>query len=221
MNPADPEKVESGSGLADALFPYVRQRVLALLFGQPGRGFTISEIIRLAGTGSGAVQREVKRMAQTGLLEVSREHRQKEYRANPDSPIYDELCSLVHKTLGPVERLRKAVLGLGDQVHLALLYGSMARGNERSDSDMDVLIVSDELTLEDVYKALQSVETDLARRVNPTLYSLDEFRRRQSQDNAFLGKVLSGKHVVLKDNSDGSLPAGQSGPNWSAQTRGS
>jgi hypothetical protein len=96
-------------GLADALFSATQQRVLALLFGQPGRSFFTNELIGLVGAGSGAVQREVRRLAESGLVTVTRIGSQKHYQANPAAPIFKELRGIVAKALGPAKVLPVAL----------------------------------------------------------------------------------------------------------------
>lgn len=197
-----------GTSLGEALFSGTRQKVLGLLFGQPQRAFAISELIQLAGAGSGGVQREVQRLVSSGLVTVRSVGRQKQYQANPGSPIFDELSSLVRKTLGPSERLKVALEELGSSLKLAILYGSVAKQTDRADSDIDVLLVSDELTLEAVFNVVAPVEKELARPVNPTLYTSEEFEGRRKNDNSFLRKILEGKHIMLKGSLDGSTKAG-------------
>ena len=110
---------DSGSvGLADALFTTTQQRVLGLLFGQPGRSFFANELIELTGSGSGAVQRELRRLATSGLLTVTRIGNQKHFQANRDSPVFDELCSLVIKTVGLADPIRRALLPLAEKIDL-------------------------------------------------------------------------------------------------------
>lgn len=196
------------TGIADALFSATQQRVLALLFGQPGRSFFTNELIGLVGAGSGAVQREVKRLVESGLVTVTRLGSQKHYQANPAAPIYEELRGIVTKTLGPAEVLRAALVPLGDAVRLALVYGSVAKRSDTAHSDIDLLLVSDELTLEQVYTALTPVEQQLGRRVSPTLYREAEFRRRRASSNPFLTKVLAGETIQLTEDRDGLLAAG-------------
>ena len=141
---------DSGSvGLADALFTTTQQRVLGLLFGQPGRSFFANELIGFTGSGSGAVQRELRRLATSGLLTVTRIGNQKHFQANRDSPVFDELCSLVIKTVGLADPIRRALLPLAEKIDLALLYGSVPKGTDTASSDVDLLVVSDELMLED------------------------------------------------------------------------
>ncbi|MDJ0863184.1 MAG: nucleotidyltransferase domain-containing protein [Gammaproteobacteria bacterium] len=187
------------TGLADALFTTTQQRVLALLFGQPARSFFATELIELTGSGSGAVQRELKRLTSSGLVTVTRIGNQKHYQANPNSPVFEELRRLVLKTIALAEPIRQALEPLADRVELALLYGSVVMGTDTAQSDIDILIVAEEVTLEDVYSALAPVETDLDRKINPTLYTSQEFAARKASKNAFLTRVISGEHLVLLD----------------------
>ena len=190
-------------GLADALFTRTQQRLFSLLFGQPQRTFLATELIRLAGIGRGTVQRELKRLIDTGLVTVMPVANQKHLRANLDSPVFEELVSIVRKTIGLAEPLRKALQQAGAQIHVAILVGSVARHTDKAASDIDLLIVSDDLTLEDTYEMLDPVEKQLDRKINPTLYTTDEFNHRRKRQNRFLSAVLGGDHVVLIGAVDG------------------
>ena len=185
------------TGLAEALFSATRQKVLGLVFGQPWRDFSISELIELAGAGSGGVQREMKRLADSGLVTVVPMGRQRRYRANASSPIYEELCAIVRKTIGPADLLRAALEPLAPEISLALLYGSVASGTDTASSDVDLLVVSDSLTMEVLFSALEDVEATLGRPVQPTVYTTKEFQRRRDQGSPFLKNVLDGAHMVL------------------------
>lgn len=183
--------------MADALFTGTQQRVLALLFGQPERSFFTKELIGLAGGGSGAVQRELARLQTGGLIVQTVLGNQKHYRANAQAPIFAELRGIATKMLGPADTLRRALAPLADALHLALLYGSVAKSSDTARSDFDVLLVSDTLTLEQVYAALAPAERQLGRAVSPTLYTLAEFRKRVNGRNPFLTKLLAGETVAL------------------------
>jgi len=185
------------TGLADALFTATQQRVLGLLFGQPGRSFFATELIGLAGAGRGAVQRELRRLEESGLVATSRVGNQKHYRANAAAPIFTELHAIIIKTGGPAAALRTALEALGAPVRFAALYGSVARGTDRAQSDIDLLVVDDDLTLEQLYAALAPAEKQLGRTISPTLYTSAEFRKRRANKNPFLEKVLAGEHQVL------------------------
>lgn len=188
--------------LAGALFSSTQQRVLSLLFGQPERSFFATEIIGRLAAGSGAVQRELKKLADSGLVTVSRVGNQKHYQANPKSPVFAELCGLVRKTVGLAEPLRQALAPVSAEIDLALVYGSVAKGTAAASSDIDLLLVSDALTLEAVYGLLAEAEQSLGRTINPTLYTTTEFQQRLINGNPFLRRVLAGETLVLQ----GALP---------------
>jgi predicted nucleotidyltransferase len=189
--------------LADALFPVTKQRVLGLLFGQPERSFGTLELIGLADSGRGAVQRELEMLVQAGLVEIEVVGLQKRYRASQTSPIFEELRRIVEKTSGVASVLRTALSPIADKLELAVLYGSVAKNESTSGSDIDLLLVSSELTLEDAYRTLEPAEARLGRRISPTMYEPAEFRGRRQSNQPFLAKVLAGPHVVLMGSLDG------------------
>jgi predicted nucleotidyltransferase len=176
--------------LADALFTKTQQRVLRVLFGRPERSFYASELIRDAGTGSGAAQRELARLEGSGLIVARRIGHQKHYQANTASPLFSELRNIVLKTVGLAEPLRDALKPLSSAIKTAFVYGSVARATDRAESDIDLMVVSDTLTYADVFGALERVARTLGRRVNPTVYTVVEFSKRAREENAFLTKVL-------------------------------
>src|SRR5436190_21119845 len=112
------------TSLADALFTKTQQRVFRVLVGQPGRSFYASELIRDAGTGSGAAQRELARLEESGLIVARRIGHQKHYQANAASPLFTELRSIVLKTVALVEPLRAALKPLSSAIRAAFVYGS-------------------------------------------------------------------------------------------------
>lgn len=196
-------RADATTSLADALFTTTQQRVLALLFGQPSRSFFASELIALTGSGSGAVQRELERLTASGLLSVKRIGKQKHYQANPDCPIFGDLCALVRKTVAMAEPIRQSLAPIAGKIGLALVYGSVAKGTDTASSDIDLLVVADELTLEALFSALAPAEASLDRKINPTLYTSREFDARRAAGNHFLTRVLEGEHLMLIGPDDG------------------
>ncbi len=193
--------------LGDALFSKTQQRVLGLLFGQPDRSFFTKEIIRKVGGGGGAAQRELARLEKSEIVRGSRIGNQKHYQANRANPLFDELRSIVLKTFGVAEPIREALKPLGDQTELALIYGSVAKGEDRGGSDIDLLIVGRNVTLEQLFSAFGPVETAIGRRINPTLYTPEEFRHRRQKKNPFMENVLGGKTLTLIGNVDDFAPS--------------
>lgn len=113
------------TSLADALLTRTQQRVLGVLFGQPGRSFYASELIRTAGTGSGAAQRELAKLENSGLVLARRIGQQKHYQANAASPLFEELRGIVLKTVGLAEPIREALRPLSSAIRAAFVYGSV------------------------------------------------------------------------------------------------
>ena len=188
----------SSKSLADALFTATQQRLLGLLFGQPERSFFVTELIELADVGRGTVQRELSRLERSGLVNTMRRGNQKHYRANADAPVFQELCSIIRKTVGVQEQVRAGLEPLEARISLALIYGSVAKRSDTARSDIDLLVVSNDLTLEDLYSHLFDVEKRLGRKINPTLYTVSEFSKRRTSGNAFLKRVLEGPIALLK-----------------------
>ena len=185
------------SGIAAALFSATQQRVLGLLFGQPDRSFFANEIIALAGAGSGATQRELAKLELASLVKTSRVGNQKHYQANSDSPIYAELASIIAKTVGIVEPLRAALAPLAKKIHVAFVYGSIAKKSDTAKSDIDIMVIASDLSYADVYAALEIAEARLARTISPTVQSPAEWRKKMSAKNAFTIKVSTQPKLFL------------------------
>jgi predicted nucleotidyltransferase len=184
-------------GLADALFAKVQRRVLGVLFGNAGRSFYANELIALARSGTGAVQRELRRLEASGLVTVTRVGNQKHYQANPSSPVFEELRALILKTVGLADVLRAALAPMSRDIRAAFVYGSIAKGQDTAASDIDLLVVSDRLTHADLFTALEPATAQLGRKVAPTIYSARELARRVKQENAFVTRVLAPPKVWL------------------------
>jgi predicted nucleotidyltransferase len=184
------------TSLADVLFSTIQQRVLAYLFGQPERSFFATELIKLAG-GSGAVQRELARLEDSGLVTVTRMGTQKHHQANPESPIFAELCAIAQKTVGLAEPLREALAPLAERITAAFVFGSVAKRRDTATSDIDVLVLSDTVDYADAFAALQSAEAKLGRTVNPTVYTPANWRKKREEGNAFVAKVAAQPKVFL------------------------
>jgi predicted nucleotidyltransferase len=181
---------DKSEGLAGALFSKTQQRVLSVLFGNPDRSFYSAEIIARARGGTGTVLRELARLEASGLITARRVGNQRHYQANPQSPVFEELRSIVAKTVGVADPLRKALARMAPKITAAFVYGSVARQKDTAHSDIDVMIISDRLTYADVYRALESAGKAVGRQVNPTIYTPSEFKKRVKARNAFVTKVL-------------------------------
>jgi predicted nucleotidyltransferase len=180
-----------------ALFGVVRQSVLRLLFGHPDRHFYQSQIIATLGLGSGAVQRELGRLAGAGVLTRSVEGRQTYFQVNRQCPVFQELHGLIRKTFGVAEVMQRGLATLATQIQLAFVYGSAVRGIQGAASDLDVMVVGERVSVDEVVAALSDSERVLGREVNPSVYRTEEFCRKLAQGHHFLSSVVSGPKIFL------------------------
>lgn len=183
--------------LSDALFSKAQQNVLGLLYGQPDSNFHTNEIIRLTQSGTGAVQRELAKLTAVGLLIVNQVGNQKRYQANRANPLFLELRSIVLKTFGLADVIRDALSPLVQQIHFAFIYGSIAKQADTASSDIDLMLISDNLTYSEIFKLLESAETKLSRKINPTFYSLSEWTRKHKERNNFIIQILKQPKIFL------------------------
>ena len=191
MGSANRPRVRASHSLADALFAGTRKKVLALLFAEPGRTFYVTELIQRAHAGSGAVQRELERLAQSGIILRRSIGNQTHYQANRESPIFQELAGIIEKTAGVAEPIRNALRPFESRIVAAFVYGSLAKGSDTARSDIDLMVISDAVGYGDVFGALEPVSARLKRTVNPTVFTRGDFARRIKTGNAFVKRVLS------------------------------
>lgn len=177
--------------IASALFSDSQCRVFPWLFGQPERSYHLSELRRLTGLGSASLQRELGKLAEAGLVRSEKVGNLRCFQANMESPVYEELAGLTRKTLGAQQLLQAALAPVKSKLDLAFIYGSIAKGTDTAQSDLDLMMVGNDLLLGDVLKRLLPVESQLGRRINPTLYTPAEYKRRRAQKDSFLSRVLA------------------------------
>jgi len=187
--------------LSSALFGKARRAVLSLLYGHSNESFYLRQIVRATDVGLGPVQRELKQLTDVGIIRRSVQGRQVYYRANPDSPIFRELKSLIAKTAGIAETLQSALSPLKEHISIAFVYGSVAKGEENHRSDVDLLIVG-EVTFSQVVRVLRSAQETLGREINPTVYPVKEFRSRIAEEHYFIRNVLNGEKIFVIGDED-------------------
>jgi len=187
------------SNLSTALFGQTRRAILGLLYGHPDEAYYLRQLVRSAGHGLGAAQREVKRLAEAGILRRTVRGHQVYYQANPECPVFAELKGLVVKTAGAADAVRDALAPLAGQIHVAFIYGSVARFRQRSASDVDLMVVGD-VSFGDVVSALATAQETLGREINPTVYSPREFKSKLRARHPFLSSVLKNEKVFVIGN---------------------
>ena len=191
------------TSIGDALFTKGQQKVLALFFGQPDRSFYLREVVRLADMGIGVISRELGKLADAGLLVESKQGNQNHYQANKSSPIFNELRAIVKKTFGIKGLLKAAIAPLLPQLEQAFIYGSVAKGEEHAGSDVDVMLVGNDLSYSEIMQLLDAVEEQLQRPINPTIFSPVEFAERLAEGQNFLSKVMELPRIDLLHSEEG------------------
>lgn len=187
----------SSSGLAGALFSGVQQRVLTLLFGRPDESFYMTQIVKALDSGTGAVDRELDRLEQSGLVSVERIGNQKHYKASRASPIFPELYSIVQKTIGLREPLQRFLAPHAKQIDAAFVYGSVAKKTDTSRSDIDLMVIGDDLTYPDIFSEIQKAEGVLGRPINVTIVEPAAWKRKLREKNSFIVKIKSQPKIFI------------------------
>ncbi len=191
------------SKLGDALFTTTQKNVLGLLYTQAERSFYTKEILRLTGMGVATIKRELDRMVSAGILTLTKIGNQHHYQANPECPIYEELLSIVRKTFGIADVLRKVLEPIKDSIVYAFIYGSIAKRKEKTKSDIDLMLIGNNLNYGDVMDLLIPIEGKLGRPVNPTIYSVRNFRKKLSEKNNFIIRVMAQEKITVMGAKDG------------------
>jgi predicted nucleotidyltransferase len=192
---------QGNKSLSSILFGKARLAVLSLLYGHSDESFYLRQIVRTTGVGLGPVQRELKQLTDVSIVRRSTQGYQVYFQANPDSPIFKELKSLITKTAGIAETLQSALAPIANHITIALVYGSVARGEENHRSDIDLLVIGN-APFSEVTKALRDAQETLGREINPTVYPVKELRSRIAEDHYFIRDILSGPKIFVIGDED-------------------
>jgi len=193
--------MSTATGLADLLFGRTRGAILALLYGHADQTFYTRQIAREVDASIGAVQRELENLSKVGLIIRNSLGSQVFYQANRSAPIFKDLQALINKTIGVFSVLRSALQPLSKRIVVAFVYGSVAREEETAQSDVDLMIVG-KATLDEILSRLSTVEKSIGRPINPTVYSVEEFKSKLASGNHFLTAVLKGQKEFLLGDED-------------------
>jgi predicted nucleotidyltransferase len=188
--------------LKDAVFTDSQAKVYLWIYGQPERSYHLSELRRLTGLGSASLQREINRLVVAGLANSTLKGNQRQISANRQSPLFKELSDLTRKVMGAAALITEALRPIEQKIEVAFLYGSVAKQSDTAESDVDLMLVGSDLTLSKVLEQLLPVEEMLCRKVNPTCYTVGEFKKRLSNTDSFVNKVLSQPIIQLFGNMD-------------------
>lgn len=176
--------------LSDVLFSEYRKRILGLLLLHPEQSYHVRELARLTHTSAGTLHKELSKLSDAGILQGKRVGNQQHYSANVQCPIFEELASIFRKTSGLVDVIAGALSSVKDQIQFAIVFGSVARGEQQSNSDIDVMVIGD-IGFGDVVTLLHDSQAILKREINPVVYSMASFKSRVEKNDSFIQAVLN------------------------------
>lgn len=183
--------------VSDLLFPAIyRRKALSLLLLDPAKRLHVREIARLTGSGPSAMAKELGLLHQAGLLDRYTVGNQAQFSANTRHPVFAELSALLKKTVGLADVLATALAPLTDRIHVAFVFGSVARGDEHAESDVDVAVIG-EVDFAEVTKALYPTQEILHREVNAKIFTAAEWQERIAARSTFVGDILAKPKVFI------------------------
>lgn len=178
------------------LFGKTRSGILSLLFGQPQESFYLRQVVGLVGTGVGATQRELMSLRKLGIIESEKKGNQLHFRANPRSPIYDDLQNIIRKMDDWISVLKAALKPMETDIEMAFVYGSYASHTQTAVSDVDLWVMGnvDEMAL---HRAVLGVEKKIAKTINYTVMAPKEYAKRARERGGFISRILKGPKIML------------------------
>lgn len=188
--------LQGKNNIGTTLFGKARRGVLSLLYGHADEEYYMRQIARTTGLGIGPVQRELKQLTDSGIVRRRIQGRQVYYQANPETPVFKELKSLITKTTGIVDKLRDSLSPSADQIRAAFIFGSIASGSEDKTSDIDVMVVGD-ISFGDIVTLLSEAEEQLGREINSVVYPIDEFNQKVRGGHHFVKNILESEKIFL------------------------
>jgi DNA-binding transcriptional ArsR family regulator len=183
----------------DALLPKTRQGILAATLAQPEKAWYVSELARRMKVPSSSLQRELQNLADAGILKTRRQGRMVYYQANADSPLFRDLRGLLLKTAGLVDVLADTLKPLAGKLRIVFVYGSIASGNEQSESDIDLMVLGT-ISPAELALPLRHARGVLGRAINPTVYTPAEFDKKRAAKDHFLARVLDKPKLFVLGN---------------------
>ena len=187
--------------ISDALFSKTRQKILASTLLRPDKWWYLSDLAKHLHLTPSTLQNELRSLTSAEILESKKEGNRVYYKANLLCPVFLELQAILVKTSGITDVLKKIIIKFDKQIQLAFIYGSMARSEAVSSSDVDLMIIG-EIKLSELTDGLNRIEMQLAREVNVSIFSEKEFIREYKKNNSFIKTVMKNEKIFLKGEND-------------------
>jgi len=173
----------------------IRQDLLVLFFTNPSQKYYVRELERLLGYSVGSIHRELLKFKKDSLFDTQKVGNLLYYSLNTKHPLFNELKSIVSKTVG-VEGSLKKILRSIEKIEIAFIYGSFANKKEKTMSDIDIMIIGDPNT-SDLNEKIMILEKLLKREINPTIYSSKEYKDKKKAKSGFIMDLLKNPKILL------------------------
>ena len=178
-----------------------RQIILRAFFTSPEKEYYTRQLSSVYKISVGNIHREIKKLLSLGILKVRNVGNIKLFSLNKQNPVYEELRNIFYKTEGVVKLVQDALVNINN-IQIAFVYGSFAKGDERQDSDIDIFLIGDGIDEDKLVSSISSLEKELFREINYTSYTKNEFRKEKKKKNSFVSSVVNGKKIFIKGNKD-------------------
>ena len=186
--------------LAEILSSNIRAEIFRNLFGVEKQSLHLREIERRTGFAVGTVQQEIKKLLRLDIITRIKDGNRSYYKANTNHPLYPEIRNLVLKTNGLADLLKQA-LSAELKIKIAFVFGSFARKEEKTASDIDLMIIGD-IGLRKLTGLLMDVSEKLGREINPYRLTESEFIKRKREKDHFLQEVLASPKIFITGTED-------------------
>jgi predicted nucleotidyltransferase len=187
--------------LDELLGSRLRAKILGWFFAHTDERYFGRKLANIFDEDSTNISRELARLAKMGILNCQTEGRQKYYQVNKACPFFAELRGLVLKTAGLVDILKEALRPLSKKIKAAFVYGSFASNSAKADSDIDMMVIGS-CDFGEVVDAIGKAQQRIGREVNPSVYPVNEFKKKAAGGHHFLKTVLAGPKIFLAGDED-------------------
>jgi predicted nucleotidyltransferase len=177
-----------------------RAAILEMFFRKPGREYYQRELERVLGIPIGNVRRELLKLESAGLLNSRTLGNLRLFSVNIKYPLYKQCRDIVLRTVGIAGTLARTLASLRG-VRFAFIFGSVAEGTDRADSDIDLLVVGT-VGSRLLHEKLSILQDKLGREINVVLFSESELKKRISEKDHFVTSVLASTRVFIRGTDD-------------------
>jgi len=178
----------------------IRQDLLALFFTNPSQKYYLRELQRMLGYSAGSIRRELLRFQSDNLFSTQKTANLLYYSVNTEHPLFEELKSIIAKTVGVEGSLRKSLSAI-KRIKISFIYGSFASKSQKAASDIDIMIIGNP-EISDLNEEIARLEKKLKREINITIYSLEEYKAKKKSKSGFILDLLKNPKIILTGKED-------------------